>query len=139
VTAPPDLPFVDEYSRDVAAAPVRTWAALQRYVETLTSESHSVLLRVLLRVLGTVPRSGFEVVDSDPPREVVLAGRHRFSTYQLVFRVDAVGTGSRLRALTYAEFPGLRGRVYRTGLMLSTGHRRATEGMLRKVARRAVE
>jgi hypothetical protein len=133
VTALPDLPFVDEYSRDVAAAPVRTWDALQRYVETLTSESHSVLFGVL----GTVPRSGFEVVDSDPPREVVLAGRHRFSTYQLVFRVDAVGTGSRLRALTYAEFPGLRGRVYRTGLMLSTGHRRATEGMLRKVARRA--
>jgi hypothetical protein len=133
VTPPEDLPFVDEYSRDVAAAPEQTWAALHDYVARLTTSSHGILFRVL----GTEPRSGFEVVGTDPPREIVLSGRHRFSTYRLVFRVDPHGDASRLRALTYAQFPGLRGRAYRTALMVSTGHRRATEKMLRTVAGRA--
>jgi len=128
-----DLPFVDEHSRRVAATPERTWQELERYVGRLTTSSH----RLLFRVLGTVPRSGFEVAESDPPREVELSGRHRFSTYRLVFRVEAEGDGSRLHALTYAEFPGLRGRAYRTVLMVSTGHRRATENMLKNVADRA--
>jgi hypothetical protein len=128
-----DLAFVDEYSRVVAATPERTWQELERYVDRLTTSSH----RLLFRVLGTVPRSGFEVAESDPSREVVLSGRHRFSTYRLVFRVEPEGEGTRLHALTYAEFPGLRGRAYRTVLMLSTGHRRATESMLKTVADRA--
>lgn len=135
VTAPPELPFVDEHERAVAATADRTWTALHDYVEGLTTSSHGVLFRVL----GTVPRSGFEVVETDPPHEVVLAGRHRFSTYRLVFRVDQEGEASRLRALTYAVFPGLHGMAYRTALMLSTGHARATRGMLRTVARRAEE
>jgi hypothetical protein len=92
---------------------------------------------VLSLLLGTVPRSGFEVVATAPPREVVLGGHHRFSTYRLVFRVEPDDERSRLSALTYATFPGLHGRAYRTGLMLSTGHRRATEHMLGTVARRA--
>lgn len=133
MTSSPDLPFVDEYSRAVAAAPELTWAALDGYVERLTTSSHGLLFRLL----GTVPRSGFEVVGTDPPRELALGGRHRFSTYRLVFRVDPEGAGSRLRALTYAVFPGVRGRAYRSALMLSTGHRRATENMLATVARRA--
>jgi hypothetical protein len=130
---PPELPFVDEYTREVAATPHRTWTALSEYVGALTSSSPGVLFRVL----GTVPRSGFEVVASDPPRELVLAGRHRFSTYRLVFGVEPVADGSRLHASTYAEFPGLRGRAYRTVLMVSTGHARATRGMLSRVAARA--
>jgi hypothetical protein len=126
-------PFVDEHARVVAATPDRTWLALQRYVDGMTTASHPVLGRIL----GTDPRSGFEVVRADPPREIVLGGRHRFSTYRLVFRVDPEGSASRLRALTYAAFPGLHGRVYRAGLMLSTGHARATRGMLRAIARHA--
>jgi hypothetical protein len=124
---------VDEYARDVTATPDRTWSALQQYVERLTTSSHGILFRVL----GTVPRSGFEVVETDPGREVVLGGRHRFSTYRLVFRVEPAGDASRLHALTYADFPGLRGRAYRTVLTVSTGHRRATQSMLARVARRA--
>jgi len=133
VTSLAGLPFVDEHSQVIGATPDRTWEALQEYVERLTTAPH----RVLGPLLGTVPRSGFEVVDSDPPREVVLGGRHRFSTYRLVFRIEPEGDDSRLHALTYAEFPGLLGRVYRTGLMVSTGHRRATQNMLRTVAVRA--
>jgi hypothetical protein len=126
-------PFVDEHVRLVRARQDRTWTALQEYVEALTTASHGVLSRVL----ATVPRSGFEVIATDPPREVVLGGCHRFSTYRLVFRVEPDHDRSRLSALTYAAFPGLHGRAYRTGLMLSTGHRRATQHMLRTVARGA--
>jgi len=127
------LPFVDEHARVVAAPPDRTWAALRGYVDRLTTAPHPVLGRVL----GTRPRSGFAGVAADPPRELVLAGRHRFSTYRLVFVIDPDGQGSRLRAMTYAAFPGLHGRAYRAGLMLSTGHARAAQGMLRTVARNA--
>jgi hypothetical protein len=133
VTAPAGLPFVDEHTREVEATPEQTWAALQDYVAAMTSAPHAVLGPLL----GTHPRSGFEVVGSDPPHEVVLGGRHRFSTYRLVFRVEPDGPGSRLCALTYAAFPGPHGKAYRAGLMLSTGHARATRGMLRTVARRA--
>jgi hypothetical protein len=128
-----ELPFVDEHMRVVRARQDQTWAALQEYVEGLTTASHGVLSRVL----GTVPRSGFEIVETDPPREIVLSGRHRFSTYRLVFRLEPDADRSRLSALTYAEFPGLHGLAYRTGLMVTTGHRRATQGMLRTIARRA--
>jgi hypothetical protein len=133
VTSSAGLPFVDEHTRGVAAPTDRTWASLEEYVARLTAASHGVLFRVL----GTVPRSGFEVVGTDPPREIVLGGRHRFSTYRLVFRVEPEGDGSRLAALTYAAFPGLHGRAYRTMLMLSTGHRRATQQMLARVAHAA--
>jgi len=131
---PSDLPLLDEHERAVGASPDRTWAALDAYVGRLTGSSHPVLSRVL----GTVPRSGFEVVDSTLPHEVILAGRHRFATYRLVFRVDPAGeAGSRLCARSYAVFQGVRGWAYRTALLVSTGHVRATQHMLRTVARRA--
>jgi hypothetical protein len=134
VTAvPPDLPFLDEHHRFVRATPERTWAALDDYVVRLAGSSRSLLFLLL----GTVPRSGFGIVRTDPPREVVLSGRHRFATYRLIFRVDAEGEHACLRALSYAAFPGLHGWAYRTALMVSTGHRRATQNMLRSVAHRA--
>jgi hypothetical protein len=133
----PGLPFVDTYSRSVAATPDRTWAALLPQVERMTTATHGVVHGALFGVLGTVPRSGFAVVETDPGREVVLGGRHRFSTYRLVFRVEPEGEASLLSALTYAEFPGLHGRAYRTMLMATTGHRRAAQRLLAGVARRA--
>jgi hypothetical protein len=133
VSASGDLPFVDEYSRVVRATQARTWEALQVYVDRLAASSHGVLSVVL----GTVPRSGFEVVETDPLHELVLGGRHRFSTYRLVFRNEPEGEGSRLHAGTYAVFLGVHGRAYRTMLMVSTGHRRAVERMLLNVARDA--
>ena len=134
MTASQDLPFVDDYARSVAAPVQPTWDALEEYVDHLVATAAHP---VLWRVLGTVPQTGFEVVSNEPPHELVLGGRHRFSTYRLVFRNEAEGEGSRLHAVTYAEFPGLRGRAYRTMLMVTTGHRRATERMLRTVAQRA--
>ncbi len=63
MTASDGLPFVDEHTCAAAASPDRMWAALENYVERLTTSSHDILSRVL----GTVPRSGFEVVHTDPP------------------------------------------------------------------------
>jgi hypothetical protein len=128
------LPFVDEHVWPVAAPVEQTWTALRAYVDRLVAARHAVLSRVL----GTVPVSGFAVAEERAPDEVTLAGRHRFSTYRLVFRVTSDGAGgSRLHALTYAAFPGLRGTAYRAALMASTGHARATRRMLRLVAEQA--
>ena len=127
------LPFVDQHERVVAASPEQTWAVLREYVDRLTGSSHLLLTWIL----GTVPRSGFAVVEEHPPAEITLGGRHRFATYRLVFQVRTYADVATLRALTFARFPGLEGTAYRTLLTLSTGHARATRRMLRTVADRA--
>ena len=133
-------PFVDEHVHGVWITEAVTRrdrvARVQRGRVVGTERGRDATLGIA-GVALTVPRSGFEVIATDPPCEVVLGGRHRFSTYRLVFRVEPDDDRSRLSALTYAAFPGLHGRAYRTGLMLSTGHRRATQHMLRTVARGA--
>ena len=49
-----------------------------------------------------------------PHTRLELRGRHRFARYVLVFHLDETGADTtHLRARTYAEFPGLRGRAYR--------------------------
>jgi hypothetical protein len=81
---------------------------------------------------------GFTVARSQPPRSLELRGRHRFSRYALVFELDERGEhGCRLRARTYAEFPGLAGRAYRTLVIGSGGHRLAVRRLLRDVAARS--
>jgi hypothetical protein len=88
------------------------------------------------RLLGTEPSSGFAISDTVPLERLKLAGRHRFARYALEFtlRDGAPGT-TRLAARSFAEFPGLHGRVYRA-LVVGTGlHVLATRAMLRAVAR----
>ena len=81
---------------------------------------------------------GFRVVRSLPPAELVLAGRHRFSDYSLGFLIDDLGGGrSRLRAITRAEFPGAKGRVYRALVIGTRLHVRAVRGILAGVRARA--
>jgi hypothetical protein len=44
---------------------------------------------------STIP--GFHVAAAEEPRELALAGRHRFSEYSLVFRLEDLGeAGTRL-------------------------------------------
>ena len=81
---------------------------------------------------------GFEVTSAEPARELVLEGSHRFSNYRLAFVIEpAAGSGSRLRAITHAEFPGLGGRVYRALVIGTRGHVVAVRNMLRAIRRRA--
>ena len=67
---------------------------------------------------------------------LALAGRHRFSSYALIFRLDDLGThGTRLRAETRAEFPGVKGRLYRTLVIGTRAHVIVTRALLAAVER----
>lgn len=81
---------------------------------------------------------GFTVMQALAPELLELSGRHRFSRYGLVFELDEADERScRLRARTYAEFPGAAGRVYRALVIGSGAHRLVVRRLLREVADRA--
>jgi hypothetical protein len=143
------LPHIDEHSATIGARPERTWEALLRAVDaSVSAGGASRLARLLgcaeteaggprpLAAGSTVP--GFRVEAATEPRELALAGRHRFSDYALVFRLDDLGAGrTRLRAETRAAFPGLKGEAYKTMVIRTRGHVLATRRMLDATRRRA--
>jgi hypothetical protein len=143
-----ELPHVDEHSVTVEAAPPAVWEALQHVVErSFSSSRNAPVARALgcrdVRASGPRPLAagsafpGFHVATADVPRELALLGRHRFSDYALIFRVEPADGGVRLRAETRAEFPGLHGRLYRS-LVIGTGlHVRAVKRLLTAAKRRA--
>jgi hypothetical protein len=126
-----DLPFVDDYSTTIAAAPATVWPVLRRYAD------RSLRLTAPLGwLLGTEPRSGFAVAAETPERQLVLTGRHRFSTYRLVFNLTAAPSGATtLAAQTYAIFPGPASAIYRRLVIGTPGHRIAVRRMLSAVAK----
>ena len=129
------LPYVDEHTYEVAAAAPQTWEALLVTVER--SFGGAKVARIA-RLLGCEDETGFHVARSEPERELALAGRHRFSRYALTFRVDSLAPGrSRVRAETRAEFPGVKGAVYRALVIGTRGHVLATRRILAAVQRRA--
>jgi hypothetical protein len=124
-TAP--LPRVDEHTTVIAASVDEVWPAL---LETLDRRFSRPVVRAYARIVGCAeatasgPRPlaeganipGFRVTVAAPARELVLEGRHRFSSYVLTFRLDQLGSGSsRLRAESRARFPGMAGRVWHLG------------------------
>lgn len=138
-------PFVDEHDVEVAAGAEAVWRALGASLA-----GHSAPQRMVAAVVGTVPRHrhgdplvegstlpGFAVRAADPPRRLVLAGRHRFSVYTLTFALEEGHNGTRLRALTHAEFPGVRGTAYRAAVIGSGAHRILVRRWLRQIARAA--
>jgi hypothetical protein len=147
-----ELPSIDEHCVRVTAPPDVVWdAALRRF----SSPSPSRLTGWLARALGadpgvssgsrpaavdsTVP--GFRVVTADRPHLLVVAGRHRFARYAIVFRIERSADGTRCRAESRAEFPGLHGRLYRLAVIGSRGHvvavRRLLDGIRRSTERTA--
>lgn len=142
----PPLPHIDEHALTIAADRAAVWSALERVVDRAAPSWFSRLLGCddtapsgprPLAEGSSVP--GFHVVTADHPSRLGLAGRHRYSDYELVFRIDDLGEGrSRLRAETGAIFPGGLGAVYRMLLMGTGAHVLATRRMLAHVARRAV-
>ena len=83
---------------------------------------------------------GFRVVTAIPGHELVLEGRHRFSSYALTFRIEAPASDrTELRAETRATFPGPHGRVYRLLVIRSGAHVVAVRRMLDAVRRRCAE
>lgn len=128
-----DLPYLDEHTLTVAAPRERVWTALQQYAATRLRVAPDGLLA---RALGTEPPAGFEVADSTPHERLALSGRHHFSRYLLVFDLsDAPDGATRLRATSYAAFPGPHGRVYRALVIGTRLHVVATTRILRSVDR----
>ncbi len=85
---------------------------------------------------ATIP--GFRVAAAVPDVELVLEGRHRFSTYALTFHLErSDGERTDLRAETRARFPGAAGRFYRLLVVGSGGHRVAVRRLLDTVRRRS--
>ena len=117
------LPYIDEHAITIDAGREDTWAAL-------------------LRVLCRDPHDpwtvsfGFTLDEARPPARFALKGRHWFAAYRWVFELDALDgpARTRLRAATWADFPGIRGKSYRA-LVIGTGaHRIVVRRTLKRVA-----
>ena len=141
------LPFVDAWSVDIDAPPRVVWDAV---LASAPGARAGVARRAFAALLGADPaasnglashvlgaeRPGFMVCEVVPPVTYALAGRHRFATYQLVFRIEQRGPGqSRLTAETFATFPGTAGRLYRMILMDAKLHALVMWSMVRRVRR----
>jgi hypothetical protein len=120
------LPYIDEYDISVPADREDTWAAV---------------LRVMCRDPedpATAP-IGFTLDVAERPSRYAIKGRHPFAVYRLVFELDEDGPHrTRLRAQTWADFPGVRGTAYRALVIGSGGHRIMVRRMLRQIAQSAV-
>ncbi|OBA80469.1 hypothetical protein A9W99_16695 [Mycobacterium sp. 1164966.3] len=115
------LPYIDEHAISIDASAAEVWSAL---------------LRVMCRDPqdpSTVP-FGFVLDEATEPRRLALKGRHPFAIYRWVFELDAEGPGTRVRALTWAAFPGLHGKIYRALVIGSGGHRVAVRWTLKRIA-----
>jgi hypothetical protein len=118
------LPYIDEHAITVDADRETTWPAVLR-VMCHNSEDPA-----------TVP-FGFRLEEATPPCRLSLKGRHLFAAYRLAFELDPDSAGTRVRAVTWADFPGVHGRAYRA-LVIGTGaHRVVVRRMLRRIAARA--
>lgn len=127
--------YIDEHAIRIDAPRDRVWESLRHYVDAILRSAER---NPLGTVLGTSPRAGFAVDEVDPEQRLSLAGKHRFSHYELVFELDQTRDGgTQLRAQTYADFPGLRGRIYRALVIGTRGHVLVTNHLLRSVKRRA--
>ena len=143
-----NLPHVDEHAVDVAAPPEAAWAAL---LAVLRGSFGRPAARWIAGALGCDPRTttawerpdigstipGLRVVAAVPPRLLVVAGRHRFSRYGIVWRIEPQGAGTRVRAETRAAFPGPHGALYRLAVISTRGHVVVTRRLLAQVARQA--
>jgi hypothetical protein len=144
-----ELPHVDEHATEIAAAPSEVWVAAVVTVERSFSQPAAA---AYARLVGCEPAGasgsrplatgsdfpGFRVTKAVPESELVLVGRHHFSTYAMILRFEAVGTGrTRLRAETRAVFPGVMGRAYRALVIGSHGHAVGMRRLLTGIKRRA--
>jgi hypothetical protein len=143
------LPYLDEHETVIAAGVGDVWRSLG---ETLDRSFSRPGAARYARLVGCADRTaagprpvaegsafpGFRVVSAVPEQELVLEGRHRFSSYALIFRLEQAGPGrSRLRAETRAAFPGLAGGPYRLLVMRTGGHVAGVRRLLSTVRRRS--
>lgn len=120
------LPYIDEHAITLDANRAETWSALLR---VMCRDPHDPF---------TVP-IGFVLDEARQPERFALRGRHLFAVYRWVFELDAESAGrTRLRAITWAAFPGVHGKAYRA-LVIGTGaHRVVTRRTLKRIAAAAL-
>jgi len=126
-----ELPYIDTHTVSVAAGPDAVWESVQRYAARVGFPEG-----VLTRLWGTDPPRGFAITDTVPQQSLTLSGRHRFSEYQLTFRIEPrpEQRTTLLHAESRAVFPGLHGRAYRAAVIGTRLHVLATRRMLRTIA-----
>jgi hypothetical protein len=143
------LPYIDEHSTVIAAGADDVWRSLG---ETLDRSFSGPGMASYARLVGSAdctasgPRPlaegstlpGFRVVTAVTGRELVLEGRHRFSSYALIFRLEDISPcRSRLRAESRAVFPGLAGGIYRRLVIGTGGHVVGMRRLLSAIRRRS--
>jgi hypothetical protein len=120
------LPYIDEHAITIEANCAETWSALLR---VLCRDPHDP---------STVP-AGFVLDEARPPVRFGLKGRHPFAIYEWVFELDAEAPQrTRVRATTWADFPGLHGKVYRALVIGTGGHRAVVRSTLKRIAAEAI-
>lgn len=126
------LPLLDKHSATLPAGQSAVWEVVRRYARGLAEADRLVLGPVL----GTGPRSGFELAEVVDGERLALAGRHRFARYRLVFELRAeANSATTVAVLSFATFPGARGRLYRRLVTGTGGHVLAVRRMLRTIRR----
>ncbi|GAA2414604.1 hypothetical protein [Streptomyces coeruleofuscus] len=141
------LPYVDEHTTVVAADAEVVWDALGEVLERSFGGGRAA---AYARLVGCADRTasgprplaegsafpGFRVASAVPGVELVLIGRHHFSTYALLFQLDEAGPGrTLLRAETRARFSGPAGALYGRLLMTTGGHALGVRRLLTAVRR----
>ncbi len=143
-----DLPHVDEHGVLVLAPVETVWSALISVTESAFARPRAARVARALgcahvetsgpidRIGSTVP--GFFVARVIAPAALALEGEHRFARYGLIWSVEPTkDRNSLLRAETRAEFPGIKGRLYRMLVIGTNMHVLAVNRLLRAVKRRA--
>ncbi|MEE3067018.1 MAG: DUF2867 domain-containing protein [Actinomycetota bacterium] len=120
------LPYIDQHAITIDANRADTWSALLR---AMCRDPHDP---------ASVP-IGFVLDEARAPDRFALKGRHLFAVYRWVFELEAEAADrTRMRATTWAAFPGVHGRIYRA-LVIGTGaHRVVTRRTLKRVAATAL-
>jgi hypothetical protein len=142
------LPHIDEHGTLVLAPVPHTWDALMPVVREsfqgfaatrmarLLGCAHTETSGPIDRIGSTIP--GFIVARVVEPAVLALEGQHRFSRYGLIFSLEPTrDEQTLLRAETRAEFPGLKGGIYRALVIGTRGHVLVVKHLLAGVRRRA--
>ncbi len=143
-----ELPYVDEHATTIAAGTDQAWPVLLETVDRAFTRTGAAPFAAIVGCTDRSPSGprplaegsttpGFHVLSATPGSELVLVGRHRFSSYALIFRLDQLSAGrSQLRAQTRAEFPGLTGGCYRFLVIGTGGHAVAVRRLLATIRHR---
>lgn len=117
------LPYIDEHAITIDANRADTWSALQRVMCRDPRDATTVTF-------------GFVLDEAQAPERFALKGRHLFAVYRWVFELDELDAPARtrLRAGTWAAFPGVHGKVYRALVIGSGAHRIVVRRTLKRIA-----